>query len=87
MENAAASGADSGESLAKKKAGCGRLLCTFRFQYRTNAAFAVNGLAGSSDTRGGSTLRCCIIGRSCGDGDGGETAASDHDGDAAERGR
>jgi hypothetical protein len=46
VENAAASGADRGESLAKKKAGCGRALGTFRFQYQMNAAFAVNGFTG-----------------------------------------
>ena len=47
VENAAASGAESGDSLAKKKAGCGRLPRTLRFQYRMNAAFAVNGFTGS----------------------------------------
>jgi hypothetical protein len=47
VENVAASGAESGDSLAKRKAGCGRLPRTFRFQYRMNAAFAVNGFTGS----------------------------------------
>ncbi|XP_004954612.1 uncharacterized protein LOC101771664 [Setaria italica] len=51
VENAAASGAESGESLAKKKAGCGRLLRTFRFQYRMNAAFTVNGFTAASTMR------------------------------------
>jgi hypothetical protein len=37
-EKAAASGAESGDSLAKKKAGWRRLLCTLRFQYRMKAA-------------------------------------------------
>jgi hypothetical protein len=75
VENAASSGAESGESLEKKKAGCGQVLRTFRFQYRMNAAFAVNGFTGN-DHAG---ISRCSFGIGCGVGGGG---AGDGDGES-----
>nr|ACR36592.1 unknown [Zea mays] len=81
LENVAASGAESGDSLAKRKAGCGRLLLTFRFQYRINAAFAVNGFTGSDVHTGMSRGRPR---GSAGTGGGdGEAALDDAEGDGS----
>jgi hypothetical protein len=80
-EKAAASGAESGDSLAKKKAGWRRLLCTFRFQYRMKAALAVNGFTGSADDGVSRGKRRCggggIDGKREGEDDGGGEKASE----------
>lgn len=47
-EKVAESTAESGESLARRKAGCGRLMGTLRFQYRITAALAVKGFGALS---------------------------------------
>jgi len=74
VEKVAASGAESGDSLAKRKAGCGRLPRTLRFQYRMNAAFAVNGFTGGSDHAGISRGRPRGSGGGTGGGGDGEAA-------------
>ena len=79
VENVAASGAESGDSLAKRKAGCGQLPRTFLFQYRMNAAFAVNGFTGS-DHAGMSRGRPRGSGGGTGGGGDGEAALDDAEG-------
>jgi hypothetical protein len=85
-EKKAASGAESGDSLAKKKAGWRRLLCTFRFQYRMKAAFAVNGFTGSADDGVSPGRRRSVDGKRGGEIGGGENASADNEGRGNPRG-